>query len=103
MRSALFAPRRRFLFSRAGFAAALVALAFLLACAFAAPAATVAATAGPTTGTTQKLDSNSNPTPYYYAGYPGPPTWFWILGFGSFLGAVAIYFADRSVRGMKPK
>ncbi len=100
MRTASFAPRRRFLFSRAGLAAALVAAAFLAACALASP---LAATAGPTAGTTQKIDSNSNPTPYYYAGYPGPPTWFWILGFGSFLGAVAIYFADRSVRGMKPK
>ena len=54
-------------------------------------------------GSTMKLDSNSNPTPYYYAGYPGPPTWFWILGFGSVLGAIAVFLADASVRGMKPK
>jgi hypothetical protein len=65
-----------------------------------------AGSAAPETAATpapMKIDSNSNPTPYYYAGYPGPPTWFWILGFGSGLAAVAIYFADKSVRASKPQ
>jgi hypothetical protein len=63
----------------------------------------IGAVAATSPGGAMKLDSNSNPTPYYYAGYPGPPTWFWILGFGSILGAIAVFLADASVRGMKPK
>jgi hypothetical protein len=81
------------------FAIALWSGAFILASFGAGSAATVTEA----TPAAMKIDSNSNPTPYYYAGYPGPPTWFWILGFGSGLGAVAIYFADKSVREMKPK
>lgn len=125
MLAALFAPRRRFFALRPGFAATLGLGALLALSAGAAPAAMVTIDGKPalsgsqrsaqaggrpitviaatTPDGAQKLDSNSNPTPYYYAGYPGPPTWFWILGFGSLLGAIAIFIADASVRGMKPK
>ena len=36
--------------------------------------------------------------PYYYSGYPGPPTWFWILVFSSIVAAVVVFMADASVR-----
>jgi hypothetical protein len=57
----------------------------------------IAALAGGAT----KLDSNSNPTPYYYGGYPGPPTWFWILAFSSIVSALVVFMADAAVRGSK--
>ena len=44
------------------------------------------------------LDSHSNPVPYYYSGYPGPPTWFWILVFSSIVSAFVVFAADASVR-----
>jgi hypothetical protein len=47
-----------------------------------------------------ELDGNKETIgkPYYYGGYPGPPTWFWILAFSSILAAVVVFVADGSVR-----
>jgi hypothetical protein len=47
-----------------------------------------------------ELDGNKETIgkPYYYGGYPGPPTWFWILAFSSILAAVVVVVADGSVR-----
>lgn len=39
--------------------------------------------------------------PYYYSGYPGPPTWFWILVFSSVVAAVVVFVADGSVKNTR--
>jgi hypothetical protein len=36
--------------------------------------------------------------PYYYSGYPGPPTWFWIIVFSCVVSAVVVFVADGSVK-----
>jgi hypothetical protein len=49
------------------------------------------------------LDGNKETIgkPYYYGGYPGPPTWFWIIAFSCIVSAVVVFVADASVRNAK--
>ncbi len=45
-----------------------------------------------------EYDPQKGGNPYYYSGYPGPPTWFWILVFSSVVAAVVVFVADGSVK-----